>query len=368
MSSGLGREIDNMILQTGLEVSSNSRNKEKQCREQHEQDRQAAKNSIWSNGVMLDTEESCSSMIISTNDSSLEIEPGSYSIGRGCEEDMIGKRQLTIDALYAMMEQDNTHSCRDYLNDGNYISEDEMSTTSDVHVSNKLTAENRAQIVDWCYSLIDICQLARSNVAMAMSLADRFMTNPNGLHISQFTPSSFSPQEIRYDRIMFQLLAVTALYITIKINEQVPFSAEMFEAATRGVYTAKEIEAMERTILECLAWKVSAPTALEVGYTVLDLMTPQVQDICDMNNELIGSIMEGLAFQTESAVRDYYLVTTERTSTIAIMTLLNAIKYNENMSRAAQRHFLNAMSNVLDECKTRSLVVQSLARDGRFGW
>jgi hypothetical protein len=352
MSSGSGREIDNMILQTSVEVLSNSRNKEKQCREQHEQDRPAATNSIWSNGVMLDNEESYSSMIISTDDLSPEIETGSYSIGRGCcEEDMIGKRQLTIDALYAMMEQDNTHSCRDYLNDGDYISEDEMPTTSDEHVSNKLTAENRAQIVDWCYSLIDLCQLARSNVAMAMSLSDRFMSNPNGLHISQFTPSSFSPQEIRYDRIMFQLLAVSALYITIKINEQVPFSAEKFEAATRGVYTAEEIEAMERTILECLAWKVSAPTALEVGYTVLELMTPQVQDICDMNNELIGSIMEGLAFQTESAVWDYYLVTTERTSTIAIMALLNAIKYNENMSRTAQRHFLNAMSNVLDECK-----------------
>ena len=136
-----------MILQTSVEVSSNSRNKEKQCREQHEQDRQAATNSIWSNGVMLDTEKSCSSMINSTNDSSPEIERGSYSIGRGCEEDMIGKRQLTIDALYAMMEQDNTHSCRDYLNNGNCISEDEMPTTSDEHVSNKITVENRARLL-----------------------------------------------------------------------------------------------------------------------------------------------------------------------------------------------------------------------------
>jgi hypothetical protein len=84
---------------------------------------------------------------------------------------------------------------------------------------------------------------------------------------------------------------------------------------------------------------------------MLELMTPQVQDIIDVNNELMGSIIEDLAFQTESAVRDYYLVTTERTSTIAIMALLNAIKYNEKMSKAAQQCFLNAMSNVLDECK-----------------
>jgi hypothetical protein len=97
---------------------------------------------------------------------------------------------------------------------------------------------------------------------------------------------------------MFQLLAVSVLYVyvTIKINEQVLFSAEKFEAALHVVYTAKEIEAMERTILECLAWKVSTPTALEVGYTVLKLMTPQVQDVCDVNNELKGSSMENLGF------------------------------------------------------------------------
>jgi hypothetical protein len=263
---------------------------------------------------------------------------------------------LDVNVLYAMMKQDITHSCQDYLNNGDCISKDYELTSIDpvsgCGSSQKLTAEDRAQIVDWCYSLIDLCQLARSNVAMAMSIADRFMSNPNGLQVSQFTPSSFSPQEIRYDRTMFQLLAVSALYITIKINEQVLFSAEKFEAATRGVYTAEEIEAMERTILECLEWRVSAPTALEVGYTVLELMTPQVQDVYDENNELIGSIMEGLTFQTESAVRDYHLITTHRTSTIAIMALLNAIKYNENMSMTARRRFLNAMSYVLDECKT----------------
>ena len=128
-------------------------------------------------------------------------------------KDVVGKQQLTIDALHAMMEQDITHSCRDYLNDGDCISEDEV-LTSDDHVSErsqKLTVKDRAQIVDWCYSLIDLCQLARSNVAMAMSIADRFMSNPNGLLVSQFTPYSFSPQEIRHNRTMFQLLAVSAL-------------------------------------------------------------------------------------------------------------------------------------------------------------
>ena len=67
-----------------------------------------------------------------------------------------------------------------------------------------------------------------------------------------------------YKHKMFQLLAVSTLYIAIKINEQVISSTEKFAEATHGMYTVEEIEAMERAILDCLAWKVSAPTALEV--------------------------------------------------------------------------------------------------------
>ena len=193
----------------------------------------------------------------------------------------------TMDVLCAMMECEITHSFRDYLSNDDCISDNDHEDGS----SHKLTAEDREQIVDWCYSVVDVLQLARSNVAVAMSIADRFMSNPNRLLVCQFTPSLFSPQEIMYDRTMFQLLAVSALYIAIKINEQVIFSVEQCAKATHGMYTVKDIEAMEGAILECLSWKVSTPTALEVGYIVLELVTPQVQDVSELNNELMGSIV-----------------------------------------------------------------------------
>jgi hypothetical protein len=78
-----------------------------------------------------------------------------------------------------------------------------------------------------------------------------------------------------------------------------------------------------------------------------------VQDVSDLSIELMGSIVEDLAFQTESAVWDYQLAI-QSTSTIAIMALLNAIKYNDKMSRTVRQHYLNALLNVLDECKTRN--------------
>ena len=76
-----------------------------------------------------------------------------------------------------------------------------------------------------------------------------------------------------------------------------------------------------------------------------------MQDVTDVCIELMGSIAEDLAFQTESAVWDYQLAT-QRTSTIAIMALLNAIKYNDELSTTAQQHYLNALLNVFEQCKT----------------
>ena len=212
--------------------------------------------------------------------------------------DVVRRRQLNIDVLCAMMEYEITHSCRDYLSndDCNIMGRAMFSAES------KLTAEDREQIVDWCYGVVDVLQLARSNVAV--------------------------------------------------INEQVIFSVEQCAEATHGMYTVEDIEAMERAILDCLSWKVSAPSALEVGNIALELATPQVQDVSEPSIELMGSIVEDLAFQTESAVRDYHLAT-QRPSTIAIMALLNAIKYNGKMSKTVRQHYLNALLNVLEQCKTR---------------
>ena len=96
------------------------------------------------------------------------------------------------------------------------------------------------------------------------------------------------------------------------------------------------------------------PPALEMGYIVLELATPQVQDVSELSIELMGSIVEDLSFQTEEIVRDFHLAT-QRTSTLAIMALLNAIKYNGKMSTFVRQHYLNALLNVLEQCKTRNL-------------
>jgi hypothetical protein len=64
-------------------------------------------------------------------------------------------------------------------------------------------------------SVSDVLQLNRPISACQIKCGngDQFMSNPNRLHLRQFTPSSFSPKKIRHDRTMFQLLAVSVSLI-----------------------------------------------------------------------------------------------------------------------------------------------------------
>ena len=272
----------------------------------------------------------------------------------------------TIENIHAMMEYEIAHSyCRDYLSDDACNMDRDNFNTHHI----KLTAEDRAQIVGWCYGVVDVLQLSRVNVAVAMSLADRFMS----IHPNQQQPFSssttgttssgggvipriFRPQEIMYDRTMFQLLAVSALYIAIKINKKAINSSEMFAEATHGMYTCEEIEAMERAILECLSWRITTPTALEIGYTILELITHQVGVVSGVNNVRWPeeSIREDVASQIEEVVRDYQLAI-QRTSIIATAALSNAIEMQDTITHFEKRHYLNALSNVLEQCKQETL-------------
>jgi len=261
--------------------------------------------------------------------------------------------QQTVETLYTMMEQDFTYSCCDYLyddDDSNGDIPDEYTAT----ITCKVTSDDRAKIVDWCYSVIDLCQFDRDNVAMAMSIVDRFMSNPCRLSSGGGNPPHFSHQEIMYDRSIYQLLAVSALYITIKINERVIFSSEELAAASRGIYSKEDIEAMERTILDCLSWRVCAPTAFQVGCVILELMIPQVEEanvtVVEVGRRV--AIREDLAFQTENNVRDYQLATTLRPSTVAFMAIMKAIEVDKNKNTVEHSLLLKALVNILVEVKS----------------
>jgi hypothetical protein len=119
-------------------------------------------------------------------------------------------------------------------------------------------------------------------------------------------------------------------------------SSALFAEITRYVYTVEEIEDMERTLLSGLSWRCCAPTASQVGHSILSLILPHV----DVSDASWGYLMDEMIYQIEYAVRDYYFCT-QRASTIALAAICNTvIKDGKQISIHEHRAFLEALPRI----------------------
>ena len=188
--------------------------------------------------------------------------------------------------------------------------------------SNMISNEDRMALIDWCYGIVDHCRYSRETVALAIEMVDRFMFLSNDTVSSDDDAiNSNVSDEIRSDKFKYQLLTVTALYVAIKINESTVVSSDLFADICREAYTKKEIEDMERILLSVLSWRCRAPTALQIGQTILSLIflhSGMPDEICDL-------LADEMKYQTELAVRDSYF-STQRPSTVAVAAILYAIQ------------------------------------------
>ena len=209
-----------------------------------------------------------------------------------------------------------------------------------------ITADDRKKLVDWCYHFVDHCQLSRVTVASAMEMVDRFLSITstcisNSADADATTVRAVSDEALR-DQSKFQLLTVTALYVAIKVNERVALSSDLLAEMCSQVYTIKEIEDMELVLLSGLSWRCHAPTAHEVGLSILSLMLPYV----DIPEASWGFLMDEMKYLIELAVLDYYF-STQRTSTVALAAIYIAIG---DMRSKGHRERLRAFLSVIVEC------------------
>ncbi len=220
-------------------------------------------------------------------------------------ENLSRNTQAVAETLAAMIERESiTHSCSSHEGCLNF-SDPKM-----------VTADDRLKLVDWCYDIADYCNLSRETVASAMEMADRFLS----LSCNADDDVAQLAKEALEDHFKFQHLTVTALYTSIKLNEKVAISSDLFVDMCSQAYSVEEIEDMERELLNGLSWRCHAPTAFQVGLSILSLLLPYV----DIPEAIWGFVMDEMKYLIELSVRDYYF-STQRTSTVALAAILKAI-------------------------------------------
>lgn len=170
-----------------------------------------------------------------------------------------------------------------------------------------VNSDCRSRMVEWCFQVANFCKYEMETVEIAMSSLDRFLGTPQG-------------NDALNDRKTFQLAAMTCLYTAIKVHEPEAIDPQMMSGLSRGVYSPKQFEAMEMTIMSAIQWRVNAPTSMSFVRLFLALLP----DAAIMGDEL-EAISEFANFQTEVAVGENTLVGISA-STIALAAIANALQ------------------------------------------
>lgn len=174
--------------------------------------------------------------------------------------------------------------------------------------------------------IVDFYSFDRETIAISCSLFDRFI-------------SKTSPTESRD----FQLIALTTLYIAVKLNERkICNTLESFVRLGKNEFSQNEIVKMETKILFTLEWLVNPPTPQAFTNQFLELLPPGAftQSQKRAFFELVIYIIEIMVLQAEFIP--------QKSSTMALTAVVLAMSNidTNHMSHEEQKVFLSSLMDL----------------------
>lgn len=234
-------------------------------------------------------------------------------------------------------QEETTYRVRDYIDDQLYAADASFTAAAAAAAANSnhdsdAVLQWRFEIVDWCYHVVDMCSMHRETVCIALSYLDRYLSTDAG-------------KKTRLNKGMFELTAMTCLYIAIKLHEPATVGIEtMLLLGCSGrvyAYTVSHVQFMERVILHALEWRMHPPTAVAFLRQFLELIPTSV-----LSRTLRAAVFDLARFQVELAVCDQIFVTA-MPSTIAVSSFMNAAESIDKVGLGKRcRIHLSAMLSI----------------------
>eukprot|EP00986_Skeletonema_menzelii_P005909 scaffold2231_cov122-Skeletonema_menzelii.AAC.1 len=179
------------------------------------------------------------------------------------------------------------------------------------HKENSILIHWRYKICDWCYEFIDHYNFDREVVGVAIYYFDHYI-------------SSQSSCESVHTKAKFQIIAVTSLFLAIKIHStsEECLVESRSRALSRLLYDhvdPQEIYEMEMDILVLLDWRLNPPTLHQfaVNFT-------QLHPLGDCCSTTTSYLYEATRYQVELAIFSPELLAAFTSSIIAYAALKNA--------------------------------------------
>ena len=196
-----------------------------------------------------------------------------------------------------LIQEENEYSCFDYLAANEAIRR---------KAAKPVDEDCRVKMCEWCYQVVDFCKFRRETVGIGMSYLDRYMCSKKG-------------KKALGDRKEYQLVAMTCLYVAIKLHEPLEMETSLLADLSRGCYTEMEFANMEQCILEGIEWRVSGPTPLAFVLHYLSFF-PDI-----ISSAVVEAIFDYARYQTELAIGDHYFVKC-KPSVVGMAALMNALE------------------------------------------
>mmetsp|Transcript_13486 Transcript_13486/g.24412 ORF Transcript_13486/g.24412 Transcript_13486/m.24412 type:complete len:350 (+) Transcript_13486:97-1146(+) len=242
--------------------------------------------------------------------------------------------QIIVDNIAVMLKQESAQysPCFDYL-----------SVHRDLQPSSEHVNENwRRKICEWAFEVTDHFGFDREVVSIALNYLDRVVA-----HTTETTNA-------RVPRKEFQLVAVTSLYLAIKLHgetdavEGAPRKLRInaFVELSRGMFTIETLETTERAILSNLEWNVNPPTTVCFVASLLRLL-PASWDSQPLHASVASSIFEMARYLTELSVcvsTFSFKFKSSEISYSAILCAIDALRDSVPLPYGARIAFLNSVA------------------------
>lgn len=257
-------------------------------------------------------------------------------------KDVADRLQSMLDA-----EQRSQYQCRDYLHHRRPLERNlrqprrssappTLVSTSNVNIAaattttttNNVTPALRTKIVQWLYECVDYLDLSRECVAMAMSYVDRLMSSSRTISNKA---AARTVAQARQDSMLYQLIAVSSLFLAMKLNSSQsvrssPIDANTLVLISHDSYSAKEIIDMEQVVLEGLEWRICGPTSLSIAYEAIALLAKTMPSKKSDKWRRVSSLLDSTRLQIEMSILDYKTSVLRSPSTIALASIMNSME------------------------------------------
>lgn len=188
--------------------------------------------------------------------------------------------------------------------------------------------------------VVDHFELSRDLVYISLNYLDRVCAASNTM-------------ELLGDKRRYQLLAMAALYLAIKLHGGMDIRDPQVESSIietilhlgRDQFSAEELKAMEVESLQHLQWRLNPPTPQAFLMYLLELFPVEEKE--EINDIALYTI--------ELSVHDYYLVPA-KASTLALTAICNAMQmlgHSSDWIAKIRGDILQDESNTIHLCKER---------------